>query len=285
MPIDPDKLLSFQIPEIRQRLSARDAAFYALSIGVGYDPLDKRQLQYVCPDVPGFQIFPSYALVVAHPGFWLGHPDSGVDPRGVLHANQALRIIAPLPIGQTVVSRSRVTRLVDKGAGKAALLDTQTVIEDERGNPLAQLDRTTFLRGGGGFGGENPPSPAPEALPEGPPDRSISLPTRPEQALYYRMNGDDNPLHSDPEIAAKAGFERPILHGLCTAGVVCHAVLKAGANYEGARFSALSLRFAGYVLPGETLVTEFWNNGRFRARVQERDTLVVDDGRAEFVSA
>ena len=232
MPIDPNKLLAFKIPEVRQKITAENAAFYALTIGLGQDALDRRQLDFVCADAPAFRPFPSLFLVVAHPGFWLADPESGVDPRAVLHASQSLRLMAPLPVGDTVVSRSRITRLIDKGEGKAALLDTQTLIEDERGTLLAQLDRTTFVRGGGGFGGDNPapaPTPARPAA-DSAPDHVVTLTTRPEQALYYRMNGDANPLHSDPEAAAKAGFERPILHGLCTAGIVCHALLRAAAD-------------------------------------------------------
>ena len=113
-----------------------------------------------------------------------------------------------------------------------------------------------------------------------PPDASIDLPTRPEQALYYRLNGDDNPLHSDPEIAARAGFPRPILHGLCTLGVVCHALVRTLCGYEAARLRQMDLRFSAPVFPGETIRTEIWREGgAFRARVVERDVVVVNNGR------
>jgi acyl dehydratase len=115
--------------------------------------------------------------------------------------------------------------------------------------------------------------------PEGVADHVVDLPTRPEQALYYRLNGDDNPLHADPVVAAKAGFARPILHGLCTLGVVTHAVLRALCGYDTRRLKALDLRFSAPVYPGETIRTEIWNDGGFRARVVERDVIVVNNGK------
>jgi acyl dehydratase len=122
-------------------------------------------------------------------------------------------------------------------------------------------------------------------LPNRDPDHVIDLPTRPEQALYYRLNGDMNPLHADPAFAAKAGFDRPILHGLCTFGIICHAILRALADYEPARLRSLSGRFSGVVFSGETLRVELWNSGEFRARVVERDALVIDDGKATLADA
>jgi acyl dehydratase len=118
--------------------------------------------------------------------------------------------------------------------------------------------------------------------PEGTPDVTIDLPTRPEQALFYALNGDDNPLHSDPAVAARAGFPRPILHGLCTLGVVFHALLRELGGYEAERFRSLQLRFSAPVFPGETIRTEIWRDGSFRARAAEREVIVVGNGRAVF---
>src|ERR1700693_2440670 len=165
MTLDPAKLLAFKIPQPRQTVSPRDVAFYALSIGFGHDPLDPRQLDFVDCNRP-IKVVPTMALTLAHPGFWLGDPESGVDASGVLHAEQQLELLAPLPVNAVVTSQSRITGLVDKGPGKAALLRTETWIEDEAGRRLARLLRTTFLRGGGGFGGENAPSPPVRLMPD-----------------------------------------------------------------------------------------------------------------------
>lgn len=278
MPVEAEKLLRFEIPSVRQMLTPRDCAFYALSIGIGADPLETRAIAFADP-LAGPAVVPSMVLVIAHPGFWLGHPDSGVDPLTVLHVSQRFEIFAPIPVGTEVESRTRVTDLIDKGPGKPALIFTGTDLFDAAGKCFAHLDRTTFVRGGGGFGGEShSPHQSPSLAPDTPPDSIVDLPTRPEQALLYRLNGDLNPLHSDPSVAAMAGFERPILHGLGTAGVIVHALLRSQFDYQANRLTGLSLRFASHVLPGETIRTEIWKDGRFRARVVERDTLIVDQG-------
>ena len=277
MPIDAEKLLRFPIPAVRQRVTPRDAAFYALSIGMGHDPADRALLAFTDP-ADGPVAMPSMALVLAHPGFWLGHPDSGVDPVAVLHGGQSFEMFAPVPVDGEVASTTRITRLVDKGPGKAALIHTETDLADAAGVRFARLDRTTFIRSGGGFGGTDAPAAAAPPPPEDAPDRVIDLPTRPEQALLYRLNGDLNPLHSDPEVAAKAGFERPILHGLCTMGVIVHALLSARLDYRPEWLRSVGLRFAAPVLPGETIRTEIWDSGAFRARVVERDVVVADQG-------
>jgi acyl dehydratase len=188
--------------------------------------------------------------------------------------------LSPLPTEGIVSSQSKVTELIDKGSGKAALIRTETLIADEAGATVARLRRTTFVRGGGGFGGQNETSPPPPEYPDHPPDYVIDLPTRPEQALLYRLNGDLNALHSDPAAARRAGFERPILHGLATAGVVCHALLRALSDYDERRLTGFRLRFTGSVMPGETIQTEIWSTGAFRARARERQEIVIADGRA-----
>lgn len=278
MPIDAEKLLRFPIPTVRQTVTPKDAAFYALSIGMGRDPTDRKQLPFVDP-LAGPASMPAMALVLAHPGFWLGHPQSGVDPLGVLHAQQSLELLAPVPVEGEVESRTRITHLVDKGPGKAALIFTETELLDTHGSQFARLDRTTFIRGGGGFGGTGSgPAAAEVPQPEGDPDLAIDLATGPEQALIYRLNGDLNPLHSDPDVAMRSGFDRPILHGLCTMGVIVHALLREHLAYRPDRLRGVGLRFASPVLPGETIRTEIWKSGAFRARVVERDLVVVDQG-------
>jgi acyl dehydratase len=182
-----------------------------------------------------------------------------------------------------VIGRSRVTGLVDRGEGKGALLYSERVILDAAsGAKLATLGQTTFLRGDGGFGGPSGPVRKPAPEPDGVPELVVDLPTRPEAALLYRLNGDHNPLHSDPGLAAKAGFPRPILHGLATFGIVGRALLKAACGGDPGRFGRMACRFSAPVFPGETIRTEIWPDAAgcaFRARVVERDVVVVGNGR------
>jgi acyl dehydratase len=278
--IEYEKLLNFPIPEVRQRVTPRDAVFYALSVGLGQDPLDKRQLDFVDAD-RRLRVLPSMAVVLAHPGFWAANPATGIDAVKVVHGEQRITLHHPLPVEGEVVGRTRVTGLVDKGEGKGALMYSEKEIRDASGTLLAVTGSTTFLRGDGGFGGPSGPVIPPNAIPETAPDMTVDLPTRTEQALYYRLNGDDNPLHADPDVAARAGFPRPILHGLCTLGVVAHALLRELGNYEAESMKSLSLRFSSPVYPGETIRTEIWRSGAFRARVVERDVVVVN-GAAVF---
>ena len=282
MAIHYETLLNFPIPEERQRLTRREAAFYALSVGLGQDPLDERQLDFVDAR-RAMRAVPSMAVVLGNPGFWLADPRTGVDAVRVLHGEQGIALHRPLPVEGEIVGRTRVAGLVDKGAGKGALLYLEKqVLDAASGEALATLRSTVVLRGDGGFGGPSGPVRPPHPAPHGEPDLIVDLPTRPEQALYYRLNGDDNPLHSDPGTAARAGYPRPILHGLCTLGVVAHALLRALGGYDPARFRQLDLRFSAPVFPGETIRTEIWRDGAFRARVVERDVLVVTHGHAVF---
>jgi len=282
MPIDPEALLRHEIPDVRERLTARDAVLYALSVGLGQDPLDARQLDFV-DHHRAFRALPFMAVVLGHPGFWLSDPRTGVDAVRLVHGEQGIAVHRPFPIGGEIVGRTRVTGLVDKGPGRGALLYTQKRVEDAAdGTLLATATATVFLRGDGGFGGPPGPVRPPHPMPGTAPDHVVDLPTRPEQALLYRLNGDDNPLHADPAVAEAAGFPRPILHGLCTLGVVGHALLRTLGGYDPARFQALDLRFSAPVFPGETIRTEIWNDGAFQARVVGRDVLVVSNGRAVF---
>ncbi len=284
--IDPARLLAFPIPEVRQRLRWQDAALYALSLGCGQDPLDAQDLRFV-QEGPAMRALPMMAVVLGYPGFWLGDPATGVDALRLVHGEQAMALHAPLPVEGEVIGRSRVTGLVDRGAGKGAILYVERVIEDAAtGAALATLLQTVVLRGDGGFaqgqavasGPVRPPAP----MPDGPPAIVLDLPTRPEAALLYRLNGDHNPLHSDPGVAAAAGFPRPILHGLATFGVVGRALLRAVCGGDPARFGAMECRFSAPVFPGETIRTEIWPDGQggaaFRARAAERDVVVVGNG-------
>jgi len=284
MAIVYEKLLSYPIPEIRQAIRWQDTALYNFSIGLGQDPMDRDQLGFLYE--PRLRAMPSMAVVLGYPGFWLRNPDTGVDWTQVLHGEQSIILHRPLPAEGEIIGKSRISSIVDRGAGKGALLYNERVVLDAKtGEKLATLEGTTFARGDGGFGGPSGPVKKPHPEPDRAPDVAVDLPTRPEQAIVYRLNGDHNPLHIDPEVAAKAGFPRPILHGLCTFGVVCHALMKALCGYDPARFGRMDLRFSSPVFPGETIRTEIWHEeggAAFRARVVERDTVVVSNGLFRF---
>ncbi len=201
----------------------------------------------------------------------------------------------PLPADCEVVGKSRITHLTDKGEGRGAILITERLVETQAGVPLATMQQVTVLRGDGGYSQQRGGQPSDEPLPalqstpaDRAPDFTDTQVIRPEAALLYRLMGDYNPLHAEPAVAAKAGFERPILHGLASYGLVAHAVLRQCANLDPARLKALDIRFAAPVYPGETLVTEIWRvpgqPGQFqlRARVAERDKVVLSHGFAEL---
>ncbi|AVT75449.1 3-alpha,7-alpha, 12-alpha-trihydroxy-5-beta-cholest-24-enoyl-CoA hydratase [Rhodopseudomonas palustris] len=283
MPIDPARLRNWPIPDIEQSYTERDTMLYALGVGYGDAPLDAKQLRYVYEQ--DLQVLPSMSVVLGYPGFWLGNEETGVDWRRVLHGEQGFEIFKTLPPKATVVGRSRVTGLFDKGAGKGAvLLSERDVVDKTTGELLCRLTSTTMLRGDGGFGGPSGPLPVPHALPERAPDLSLRIATSPRAALLYRLSGDYNPLHADPEVARKAGFDKPILHGLCSFGVVCRALVELCCDGDPTRLTKMQVRFSSPVYPGETIVTEVWNEaaGRisFRAKVAERDVVVINNGLA-----
>lgn len=281
MPIDYQTLLNFPIPEIRQALRWQDSALYALSLGVGQDPMDAGALRYVTEGA-AMRALPSMAVVLGYPGFWQANPATGIDAVKLVAGEQAVEIFAPLPTSGTLIGRSRVTGLVDRGAGKGALLYVaRDILDEATGAKLATVENTMFLRGDGGFGGPDGPIKRLVAEPDTTPELTLDLPTRPEMALIYRLNGDHNPLHCDPALAARAGFPRPILHGLGTFGVVGRALLGAICEHDPDRFGRMECRFSAPVFPGETIRTEIWRQpggAAFRARVLERDITVISHG-------
>ncbi|MGO3927674.1 MaoC/PaaZ C-terminal domain-containing protein [Rhodopseudomonas pseudopalustris] len=288
MPIDPAALRDWPIPDIEQTYTERDTMLYALGLGLGSDPLDPHQLRYVYES--DLQVLPSMAVVLGYPGFWLGDESTGADWRKVLHGEQGFEIIEPLPPKGSVIGRSRVTGLFDKGAGKGAvLLSERDVVDKATGRLLCRLTSTTMLRGDGGFGGASGPLPSPHPLPDRPADLQSRIATSPRAALIYRLSGDYNPLHADPDIARNAGFDKPILHGLCTFGVVCRALVELCCDGDPKRLTKMQVRFSSPVYPGETIVTEVWKESAgqmsFRARVAERDVVVINNGLATVAAA
>ena len=285
MVLDPQKILNWPFRPVEQTYSERDTILYALGCGLGIDPLDEAQLRFVFEE-PELLALPSMAAVLSPPGFWARHPDSGIDWVRILHGEQAMEIHKLLPAAARVVATTQVTDIIDKGVGRGALLFLRrTVTEAETGEALATLRSTTFARGDGGCGGTTETAPPPHPVPDRAPDLICDLPTAPNSALIYRLSGDPNPLHASPSVARAAGFDRPILHGLCSWGVAGHAILKTCCDYDPARLRAMALRFSAPVYPGETIRTEIWRDGAvvsFRARAAERDAVVLNNGRAEI---
>jgi acyl dehydratase len=247
---DPAVLFAHPVPEIAQQLTRRDTILYALSVGAGDDPLGPLALDHCLED--RLHALPTQAVVMGYPGFWLKDPATGVDWRQVLHGEQRLRILAPLPVEGVVRGVTRLTGLVDKGRAGAALYSRRSIV-GPGGAPVAEVSQTTILRGHGGFaqafGAADAPLPP---LPDRAPDLTCTVATRPDAALLYRLNGDFNPLHADPEVARSVGFDRPILHGLCTFGIA-GVVLMREFETGGAGLRALAARFSAPVFPGETL--------------------------------
>ncbi len=285
MAIDYQKLKNWPFPEIEHRYEAKDTILYALGVGLGADPMDPNQLRFVYED--GLKALPTMAAVLAYPGHWAKNPETGIDWKKVLHGEMGFVISQPLPPAGVVVGRTVIEEIIDKGAGKGALLYSRRDVRDkETGALLAQLSSTSFLRGDGGFGGPSGPTRAVHQLPERAPDLVCDLATLPQAALIYRLSGDYNPLHADPEVAKAAGFARPILHGLCTFGVAGHALLRTLCGYDPARLTRMEVRFSSPVYPGETTRTEIWREGPgragFRCRIVERDVVAINNGYAEF---
>lgn len=257
----------------------RDTMLYALGIGLGGDPLNRAELNFVYEQ--GLRVVPTQATVAAWGAGRLG--EVGINYLMVVHGEQRLTVHRPLPAAAEILADWRIEDIIDKGPGKGALVLAETVLKDKRdGAPIVTLGSTIFARADGGFGGPSEGGPAPHPTPARAPDREVALPTRLDQALLYRLSGDRNPLHSNPDVAKAAGFERPILHGLCTYGVACRAVLMTYADYDPTAIKAFDARFSSPVFPGETIVSRMWRDGAvvsFEALIAERGVTVIKNGR------
>jgi acyl dehydratase len=283
MTIDPFKLLSLRIPDTEQTYSEKDVILYALGVGLGHDPLDERELAFVYEK--NLKVLPTFPVVLGFQPFLLRDHGTGVNFEMTVHGEEHLMLHGPLAPSGTIVARHRFVDVIDKGAGKGALLLMERTISDKAtGVALATMRETVFCRADGGFSGGRRPSPPVHHIPDRAPDLVCDLPTRPEMALIYRLSADVNPLHADPEVARTAGFPRPILQGLGTFGVAGHALLRSVCDYDPARMKSIAGRFSAPVYPGETIRTEIWRDGgvvSFRARVVERDAVAINNGRAE----
>ncbi len=284
MALNYEKLLAYDSGDLRVSYGARDCIIYALGIGIGMDPMDREQLKFV--HERWIEAFPTVAGVLG----WVGRTFStnkefGVDERMVVAAEQSITLHRPLAPEGTLIARTRVKDVIDKGPGGGAIILAERILSTESGQSVATVVNASFARGHGGFGGRTTVSPPVHKLPDSQPQLRCDLPTPPNLALIYRLNGDENPLHVDPERARVAGFPRPILHGLATYGIAAHALMRTVAGYRTGRFHAMQARFVKPVFPGDTIRTEMWVSGdevSFRCRVPERDEIVLGNGWARI---
>ena len=280
---------NWTFPDIVHHYTERDTMLYALGLGFGADPMDRGALRFVYEK--NLQAVPTMATVMGSPGIWWRDPKTGADFVKLVHGEQDVRLLRPLAPQGTLIARNRVLSLTDKGAGKGALaVVLRSLIDAASGETVAESRNATFLRGDGGFSelsGISDPGPEPlPAVPARRADLEASYATRPEAALIYRLSGDVNPLHADPDVAAKAGFERPILHGLCTYGMGARAVIERVLGFEAVRLKRLAVRFTSPVWPGETVRYELWRESdallRLRASVDARQAVVLNNGVVEI---
>lgn len=279
-----NKVLSSKFAPVQHRYFKKDTILYALGLAIGNDPVDPDQLKYVYEK--DLAVLPSMCNVLATPGLWLSDPKFEANLVHALHGDQRFIIHHPLPAEGTVAGQLRVIGVEDKGPAKGALVFYEKVLSDQTtGKKLCTVQTTGFLRADGGCGSGGGKLPALQPLPEQEPDASVELPTHPHSALLYRLSSDMNPLHADPVIAAKAGFQQPILHGLCTMGVACYGLIRLFCGGDADRLAAMGMRFSNPVYPGETIRVEGWKTDRsirFRAYAAERNLLVLDRGTAEI---
>ena len=288
--LDYDAVKNWNFEPVVQTYNERDSMLYALGLGIGADPTDRGQLRFVYEK--DLQTIPTMATVLGSPGFWWRDPRTGADWVKLVHGEQTIRVFKPLPVAATVVAKNRVISITDKGAGKGAIVVIKRdVIDKSNGELLAEVVHGTFLRGDGGYSADPAKSdPGPAALPAPPdaaPNFEVELATLDQQALIYRLSGDYNILHADPEVARAAGFERPILHGLCTYGMAAHAVLQGVTRYDATRIRALAVRFTAPVYPGEKIKFQLWKRDsasfHLRARIDARNVVVLNNGVVDLV--
>lgn len=284
MPIDIDKAVGAELPETTYSWDEEDVILYNLALGAGNPPTDPRELSYAYEGdlvaIPTFGTIPPFGMIMSMAGV------EGLDINlsQILHGEQELTVHRAIPTSGEVSQHGRVAAIYDKGKGALAVVEVVSVLK-KTGEDLFTNRSSIYVRGEGGFGGE--PGPKASGIPpDREPDHIVESPTLPQQALLYRMvSGDKNPLHADPGFAAFAGFERPILHGLCTYGIVAKALVDHALDGAAGRLETYAARFSGHVFPGETLVTSIWSEGDglvVSARVAERDAKVLSNGSMSF---
>lgn len=280
MSLDYERLLRARIPDREQTYTERDTIIYALAVGAGGDPLDESQLGFVYEKK--LRVLPTFASTLAWKRF--AEIDIGLTYSKMVHGEQRMVLHRPVPASGSVISKMRVADVVDRGAEKGAVVYFERQVFDQANRELISTQiLTIFARADGGFGGPERPILPSHALPDRAPDLIEDVVVSPRAALLYRLCGDLNPLHIDPAVARKAGFDRPILHGLATYGYCGRLVLDAVCGGETDRLTALDGRFSAPVYPGETIRGEIWIDGdvvSLRVKAVQRDAIIFNNGRA-----
>jgi acyl dehydratase len=287
MPIDPKVALGAELPAQEFAWTPSDVQLYHLGLSAGARWTDPGELRYLHDTAP--QVLPTFATVAPTMRVTeaprVSYPGVEIELAKVVHGSQEVVVHRPIPAEGKASSTTRVTEVWDKGS--AAVIANETIVTGSDGELLWTARSSIFAKGEGGFGGERGPSTKSE-LPDRAPDFNVTTPTLPQQALLYRMCGDRNPLHSDPEFARAAGFPNPILHGLCTYGLVCKTAVDTVLDSDAGRVAGFRARFAGVLYPGETIRTRMWLEGSelvIAATVVERDEApVLGDVRLTFTS-
>jgi acyl dehydratase len=278
MPLNYDALMGTRMADKPTHYGDKDGMLYALGVGFGSDPMDENELPYVFEN-RSLRVVPTMASILT-PGDLLA--DCGLDYSLVVLGEQRLDLFRPLPAKGRLLTDSRVVSVFDKGPDIGAVISVESEVRLAKDDTaLFTVGSTVIARGDGGFGGPKEETPKPHELPKRDPDMSCDIETQPDQALLFRLCRDRNPLHADPSLARQAGFERPLLHGLCTYGIACRAILKTICDYDFTLISGFNVRFTAPVYPGETITTDMWQDRNivsFRCRVKERDTIVIDNG-------
>jgi len=288
--IDVDRALGYEFPELESSYDEKDLALYALAVGAGRDPTDENDLRHVYElHSEGFVPLPTYGVVpalkvvmdLARNGHTAPGMNYGVER--LLHGEQVTELLKPFPAKATLTHKAKVSKIYDKG--KNALVVTEILSSDESGDPVIRNEFIAIIKGAGGWGGDRGPSTEIDVPPNRAPDAVVEAATSGAQALLYRLTGDWNPLHADPGFAKMFGFDKPILHGLCSFGFAGHAVLKTFTK-DARLMKSIRARFADSVFPGETLVTEMWKESPtkivFRTKVKERDKVVISNASVEL---
>ena len=282
MPIKYDELMALKNLGQKHSYGDREVMLYAYGIGMGADPMDEKELLFVneaAATPRSLKVVPTFASVAA---WGAGPGEMNLNRLMVVDGERDITFHKPLAAAAHITADSNVLAVYDKGKEKGAIIRHQTILKDADGEKLATLVASRFARGDGGFGGSSEGQPEPHQVPSRAPDRIVDISTRPDQALIYRLCGDRNPLHSDPEFAKKAGFPRPILHGMCTYGISCRGVLQTYADYDPTAFRQHVARFSSPVYPGETVTIAMWKDGNvisFEAKVKARDVAVIRNGK------
>jgi acyl dehydratase len=277
------EILSLTSETVISEYTFRDTILYALGLGMGADPLDARELAFIYEK--GLKVMPTFATVRAT-GMDQIVSRSGIDLTLLLHGEERLRIHKPLPPEGRLATNARCLNVLDKGVDKGAVAFLECRIADAKTEELyATITASLFCRGDGGFGGPGDGGIAPHPIPTRAHDQELKLSTRSDQAALYRLSGDYNPLHIEPAFAKRAGYDRPILHGLCTYGMASRAIMQAYCDYDPARIRTFDARFSAPIYPGETLLTRMWKDGAtvsFECVAAERGVTVLKNGRCDL---